>query len=107
MKCTGKQAQKFIEKTFNDGEPLDQGEWFGGKTLFTQHERGAALTVWLPEWWSHKRSQDLGVLAHESMHGALYVLRNRHVEFSEGSEEAFTYYVTWLFRNCHERLIKA
>lgn len=104
LKGSGAEAQRFIERTFNDGEKCDQGAWQGAKTLFTEHDRGCALTVWVPEWWNAKRSHDLGVLAHEAMHGALYVLRCRHVELSEGSEEAFTYYVSWLFRNCHERL---
>lgn len=107
LKCKGADAQKFIEKTFNDGEPLEQGEWSGAKTLFTTHEQGTALTIWVPEWWSAKRSHDLGVLAHETLHAALYVLRARHIELTESSEEAFAYYITWLYRNCHQRLARA
>lgn len=106
IKGDGEAAGKWLDETFNDGEKVDHGQFLGGKTFWVT-DPGCALVIWLPEWWKADSSFDLGVLAHECVHGASYVLQARGVQFHGASEEAFTYYVTFLFQNCHKRLADA
>src|SRR4051794_13876192 len=59
------------------------------KALWINHEHGVALVLWMNERWYARSGHYLAQLAHETMHGAHFVLRSRGVRFSQGSEEAF------------------
>lgn len=43
-------------------------------------------------------------IAHECQHAAFFVLAQRGLEYCDGSEEAFTYYASWLAERVLERL---
>lgn len=58
------------------------------------------ITFWFPP----KVDIDLGVIAHEAVHGACSVLRDRGIRFTTGAEEALAYYVGYLVREIMERL---
>lgn len=103
LKGTGTDAQRWLKKTFNEDYV---GEWMGAKTCFVSHKRGCALVLWFPVWFSVKNTTHLSVLAHESFHAAEFTLRERGMTLTDASDEAYAYYIAWMFRECHKRLSK-
>lgn len=75
-------------------------------TLFVSVDQGTALTLWVSPACDTADADWLGVLAHEAFHAACAVLQKRGVEFNAGSEEAFSYYTGWVFREMLTRLRK-
>lgn len=101
---TFKALMRVLANTFGDCGSF--GTESSGKSIWVDHKRGVALVIWLPDRWHAKNSHHLGTLAHETQHGAHHVLRSRKIRFTQASEEAFTYYQAWLYRQCHERLTR-
>lgn len=103
LKGSGDDAKRWLKKTFDEEHP---GEWMGAKTLLISHERGCALVLWFPAWWSATDAMHLSVLAHESFHAAEFTLRERGMTLTDSSDEAYAYYIAWMFRECYRRLEK-
>lgn len=103
LKGEGADAQKYLKKTFDEDY---SGEWMGAKTLFISHKQGCALVLWFPSWFSVKDATHLSVLAHESFHAAEVTLRERGMMLTDASDEAYAYYIAWMFRECYRRLSK-
>lgn len=101
LKGAGVDAQKYLNKTFDEGYV---GEWTGAKTLFISKAQGCAVVLWFPAWWSGKDATHLSVLAHESFHAAEFTLRERGMTLTDASDEAYAYYIAWMFRECYKRL---
>lgn len=104
LRGPGEPARRWINRRITDEDY--QGTFAQGKMVFYSGPRGTALIIWLPSNWTPKTSACLATLAHECVHGAVAVLQHRGLKLSDESEEAFSYYVGWLFRGCHERLTR-
>lgn len=114
LQGSGDDARRWMDRKFGDVSNDDLGpfEGAGGKAMWVERDRpltpalssGCALVVWVPEWFDARRSVHLGVLAHESFHGAEFVMRERGLTLSDASDEAYAYYVGWVFEECHKRL---
>lgn len=63
-----------------------------------------SLVLWFPAWFDTTSAYYLSVLAHESFHAAEFVLRARGFTLSDATDEAYAYYIAWMFRECHMRL---
>lgn len=101
LRGTGDEAQRYLKQTFDEGYV---GEWTGAKTLFISKPRGCAIVLWFPVWWSRTDATHLSVLAHESFHAAEFVLRERGMTLTDASDEAYAYYIAWMFRECYRRM---
>jgi hypothetical protein len=105
LKCPADKAAAALLRIF-DGDDGEFGTFTGAKTLWIQRDKGCAIAIWVPEWWTAKSSHHLSVLAHECFHAAEFVMRERGMTLTDASDEAYAYYIAWMFRNCHERLTK-
>lgn len=101
LRGSGEDAQAWIAKTFDEQHV---GTWTGAKTLWISHPKGCALVLWFPSWWDRKDGRHLSVLAHECFHAAEFVLRERGMTLTDASDEAYAYYIAWMFRECFKRL---
>lgn len=101
LKGKGEDAQRYLKKTFDEDYV---GEWMGAKTLFISKPRGCALVLWFPQWFSTKDGTHLSVLAHEAFHAAEFTLRERGMTLTDASDEAYAYYIAWIFRECYRRM---
>lgn len=104
LRGEGVKAQAWLNKTFGDVTDADVGRWTGAKTLWIERPKGVALALWFPAWFSVKNPEHLSVLAHESFHAAEFVLRERGITLTDSSDEAYAYYIAWMFRECYARL---
>lgn len=50
------------------------------------------------------RTNELAVLAHETLHCASHILRHAGIHHTQETEEAYTYYQAWLMRQCARHL---
>lgn len=50
------------------------------------------------------RANELSSLAHECLHHTSHVMRNAGIALSRKSEEAYCYYLGWIYRNCLEAM---
>lgn len=53
------------------------------------HEYYIVITKYADNW--------IGTLVHECLHATSKVLRERGIDLTEETEEAYTYYIQWLF----------
>lgn len=104
LKGDGDQALAWLDRTFAD--VTDVGTFTGAKTLWIARERGCALALWFPTWFDPIDGAHLSVLAHESFHAAEFVMRERGMSLTDASDEAYAYYIAWMFRECHKRMSK-
>lgn len=93
---------EFFARVFQQEHPPMQRQ--RGRTVWVEHELGCALVIWLRSDFDPADPESLGILAHEAMHGALFVLQARGLVLTEQSEEAFAYYTGYLFREALTRL---
>src|SRR6185503_12966239 len=79
--------------------PDDEEASADGKTIELVHPtRGAVWIVWLPP------DVALSTIAHECVHLAAEVLRDRDVVLTRDSEEAYAYYVSSMFEQMRAAL---
>lgn len=104
LRGEGADALVWMAKTF-DATP-SVGTFTGAKTIWVEHEQGCALVLWFPPWFHTNDGKYLSVLAHESFHAAEFVLRERGMTLTDSSDEAYAYYIAWMFRECYRRLSK-
>lgn len=97
-------SRAWMDKTFGDVTEAEVGEGKGAKTLWIERPRGTALVLWFPQWFKGATAYELGILAHECFHAAFFVLQRRGVVWSNESDEAFAYYIAWMFRSVLGRL---
>lgn len=102
LKGDGADALAWMDKTF--GDCANVGTFTGAKTLWIERDKGCAIVLWFPPWFHTKDATYLSVLAHESFHAAEFVLRERGMTLTDASDEAYAYYIAWMFRECHKRL---
>jgi hypothetical protein len=102
----GKEALAWMDKTFGDVSGRECGEFAGAKTVWIERDKGTALALWFPAWWHVNDGMYLSVLAHECFHAAEFVLRERGMQLTDASDEAYAYYIAWMFRNIYKRLAK-
>ena len=101
----GKAALAWMDKTFGDVSGRECGEFTGAKTVWIERDgKGCALALWFPAWWHVNDALYLSVLAHECFHAAEFVLRERGMTLTDASDEAYAYYIAWMFRECYRRL---
>lgn len=109
LKCKPEQATTELTRIFGTitGNGVGEfGNFTGAKTLWVERKQGVALVLWFPQWWTAKDGHHLGVLAHECFHAAEFVMRERGMVLTDASDEAYAYYLAWMFRECHKRLSK-
>ena len=104
LKGRGEHALAWMNKQFGDVTPASVGTFTGAKTMWVERDKGCAIVLWVPDWFSLKDRDCLAVLAHESFHAAEFVLRERGMTLTDASDEAYAYYIAWMFRECHKRL---
>lgn len=66
-------ALAWMNKQFGDVTTADVGEGKGAKTMWIERDKGVALVIWLPRWFSVKDYKHLSVLAHECFHAAEFL----------------------------------
>lgn len=98
-----KSALSWMNKTFSGVSESEVGTGTGAKTIWMEREVGS-LVLWFPAWFDTTSAYYLSVLAHESFHAAEFVLRARGFTLSDATDEAYAYYIAWMFRECHMRL---
>lgn len=104
LRGDGKEALAWMDKKFEDVSSRECGEFTGAKTVWIERPKGCALALWFPSWFSLTDPHHLGVLAHECFHAAEFVLRERGMTLTDASDEAYAYYIAWMFRNIYKRL---
>lgn len=97
-------ALAWMDKTYGNVTEQDVGGGHGAKTMWMRRDKGVALVLWFPRWFSTKDYTHLSVLAHESFHAAEFLLRERGMTLTDSSDEAYAYYIAWMFRECYKRL---
>lgn len=99
-------ALAWMNEQFEDVTEENTGAASGAKTVWIERDGGNALVLWFPMSFKATDGDDLATLAHECFHAAEMVLRNRGLKLSDESDEAYAYYVGYVFRECHKRLAK-
>ncbi len=97
-------ARAWMDKQFGSVSDKEVGHGTGAKTIWIERDKGVALILWFPRWWSRKNGTHLSVLAHECFHAAEFTLRERGMTLTDSSDEAYAYYIAWMFRNCYRRM---
>ena len=97
-------ALAWMNKTFGEVTAENVGNFTGAKTMWIERSKGIALVLWFPRWFHTKDGTYLSVLAHESFHAAEFLLRERGLTLTDSSDEAYAYYIAWMFRECYRRL---
>lgn len=103
LRGKGDEAVAYLDKTFGDMRD-ELGTFTGAKTVWIERDKGTAIALWFPSWWHADDAQYLSVLAHECFHAAEFVLRARGMKLTDESDEAYAYYIAWMFRNVYLRL---
>lgn len=62
------------------------------------------LTIWLRPDFRTSSIENQATLAHECFHAANYTLEHRGFRLSDTSEEAYAYYLSWLYEECMKRI---
>jgi hypothetical protein len=62
------------------------------------------LTMWLRPDFRTSSIRDQSTLAHECFHAVNYTLDYRGFTLSDSSEEAYAYYLSWLYEECMTRI---
>jgi hypothetical protein len=93
----------FIIKYFNKNTDYDASEICSRSMGFFVNipEHGYYIVV------TDKCINWLGTLAHECMHLTSQMLRKRGIPLSDDSEEAYAYYLQWLFNVCGLAAVKS
>lgn len=77
----------------------------GGKALRHLTDGGKRLYfLWIPNTNGARSSYHIGIVAHEVLHLALFVLMERGVNASIDDHEPYCYYVEWLLTETLKRL---
>lgn len=103
-------AFDWMQETFEKDITRDLlGGASAGKTIWMSDPQDkvpcSALIFWYPSSCAPaKHTEDAATVAHEAFHGVAQVLLDRGMELGNDSEEAFAYYLTWLYREQHRRL---
>ncbi len=100
----GRQALRWMDKTFENVSGGECGEFTGAKTVWIERPKGCAIALWFPQWFHVNDAHYLGVLAHECFHAAEFVLGHRGMALTDASSEAYAYYIAWMFRNVYQKL---
>ena len=92
--CTPKQYSAYIKRCFGaEHEPPYQG-------YFVVYDNGSrqVYLVWIKqfEWRIH----DYALLAHELFHCAVRVMDDQGISLSDSSEEAYAYYLQFIYAEC-------
>jgi hypothetical protein len=101
-------AQAWLERQI--GAPAEAfGPESGAKTLWFEGYRedagpSAILMFWFPADTNRDDPEDLAMLAHEALHAANFVLSARGMTLSLENDEAYAYYLSWIFSNLYQRL---
>ena len=102
----GALALAWMDKTFGDVSSREVGTFTGAKTVWIERDKGCALALWFPACWHTDDAVYLSVLAHECFHAAEFVLRERGMKLTDESDEAYGYYIAWMFRHVYSRTMK-
>lgn len=97
-------ALAWMDTKFGEVVEADVGQGEGAKTMLIKRDRGMAIVLWFPRWFSIKNGNHLSVMAHECFHAAEFLLRERGMVLTDSSDEAYAYYIAWMFRECYRRL---
>jgi len=94
---TYKKFKKLVKDVINYDIEEDDNGCTGQFTAINDKQKGSLGIIWA----SDKHSN----LIHEIFHATSWVLRNRDLYLdSEGSDEAYAYYIAYLYREITERL---
>lgn len=104
MRGDGAEAFAWMDRQFGEVTEIAIGQFTGAKTIWIARPKGVALVLWFPSWFDVADGHHLGVLAHESFHAAEFLLRERGLTLTDSSDEAYAYYIAWIFRNVYKRL---
>lgn len=74
------------------------------RCIWVTKPAGVALVFWFRPGIDTTDAHALGTIAHEALHGVLYVFEHVGIGGGEHSEEAFTYYLAYWVREIIERL---
>lgn len=97
-------ARKWMDDQFADVPPDFLPGGRQGRTIWIERDNGTALVLWFPHAFDVTSGHDSGVLAHESFHAADFTLKARGLTMTDASDEAYAYYIAYIFRECHKRL---
>lgn len=99
------QATHALARMFGDDIRGNVGKFMGGKTIWIDTDRGSAVALWFPPWFNATDTMFLSVLAHECFHAAEFVMRARAMPLHDANDEAYAYYLAWVFREARGRLL--
>jgi hypothetical protein len=92
-KILPREAVAHLRQFMNNAPPSGSGSC----TNLHEEDYGQVVLIWV------RPEVNIGVLAHEALHAASFVLRRKGLRFSSKSEEAFTYYMEWIFEEALKR----
>jgi hypothetical protein len=84
-------APKWTAKEFKDYFDLEVGD-SNAKCYDTEN----GVVIWLRQF----DIKSLGILCHESIHAANFVLSYRGIKINQDDDEALAYLAQWIFQEC-------
>ncbi len=99
----GVEALAWLARTFGPVTEFDGAADMAGQTAWIERKGKRYAAIWFPEF-SADKIEDVAMLAHESFHATDFVLSDRGFKLSDDSDEAYAYYLSWVFRECLKRL---
>ncbi len=103
LRGSGVAALHWLTATFGSVTEFDGSPDMAGQTAWVERDGKRWVVIWFPAF-SAAKVEDLSMLAHESYHAADFVLSDRGLKPSDDSDEAYAYYLSWVFRECLKRL---
>lgn len=101
-------ALRWMDRTFDGVKESDVGGESGAKCILIENRHSCNVIFWFPARFTLRSARDCATIAHETLHAAERVLGDRHLNTrSESGEEAYAYYIGWLYEQIYTRLKKA
>lgn len=96
--AVGRMKRVLPEDVASQIDPIRDLARCGGRFIGAKHETSGLIAVF---WFNP--GADLAVIAHEVLHAAYWVLKEKGLTLDDSSEEAYAYFTEWLVREIVKR----
>lgn len=100
-------ARRWIAKRarYAEDSAAEGFEYAQAITWLLEHKNNTkTMVLWFPKF-DKQQPEDLSTLAHEAFHAVTLTMTAVGLPLDEPHDEAYAYYLAWVFRECYRRLV--